>query len=78
MVNVANLSFGGSGSALIDSGSQTFVARLTGTDSDAGNVTPGATLDFVAGKIYAAIISGVEGEAGAMSPRITFLEIQPK
>lgn len=78
LVNVANLAFGASGSALIDSGSQSFVARLTGTDSDAGNVTPAATLDFVAGKIYAAIISGVEGEAGAMSPRITFLEIQPK
>lgn len=78
IVNVPNIAYGGNNNTLIDSGAQTFVARLTGTEGDEGNITPDTTFTFGAGKFYAAIISGVEGEAGALSPRITFLEIQTK
>lgn len=78
LTNVTGLTFANTNNVLIDSGNQTFVARLTGTDSDDGNVTPPVTFNFAAGKIYAAVISGIEGEAGANAPKITFIELQHK
>jgi hypothetical protein len=75
LTNVQNIEFGGNNTALIDSGNQTFVARISGTEFE---ITPQATFNFGAGKIYAAIVCGIEDEVGPRSPRIVFMELQPK
>lgn len=75
LTNVQNIEFGGNNTALIDSGNQTFVARINGSEFE---ITPHATFNFGAGKIYAAVVCGIEDETGAKSPRIVFQELQPK
>ncbi len=74
-INETNIGFATARQVLIDAGTQKFVARRNGAEFD---VTPEATFTFVGGKIYAAIIGGTEGVAGARGPKITFIEVQTK
>ncbi len=74
-IKLTNIAFAGAVGQLIDAGAQTFVARRNGSELE---VTPQTTFTFGAGKIYAAIISGIEGGTGIQAPQIKFIEIQPK
>lgn len=74
-LNLSNIGYGNGTVALIDSGAQTFVARRNGSEFE---LTPQVTFTFGAGKIYAAVVSGVEDAVGGSEPKITFLEIQTK
>lgn len=70
-----NITYAGGRTALIDAGTQTFVARRSGAEFD---LTPQATFDFEGGKIYVAIVAGIEDGTGAQAPLITFHEVQHK
>jgi hypothetical protein len=71
-----NLGFASAGQELIvDAGSDTLVARRAGSELE---VTPQKTFTFEGGKIYLALVSGIEGEVGAKAPAITYIEIQPR
>ncbi|MEQ1822652.1 MAG: hypothetical protein ABL949_09085 [Fimbriimonadaceae bacterium] len=73
---LANIAFAGAGQELIvDAGSDTFVARRTGSELE---VTPQKTFTFEGGKIYLALVSGVEGQTGAQAPKITYIELQSR
>lgn len=67
--------FGNRVDLIVDAGSYTFVARRSGTESE---VTPQITKNFESGKIYLAVITGVEGATGAQAPKIEFFDIPPK
>ena len=71
---VRNINFGNAQQLELDAGSQTLVARRSGSE---GEVTPRVTFNFGAGKIYAAIVSGIEDSA-ATPPQITFIELQTR
>lgn len=74
-INLPAIDFGANRTVLVDAGPQTFVARRTGTEAE---VTPQKTFTFQGGKIYAAIISGVEDAVGTQSPQINYIELQVK
>lgn len=69
------ITYAGGRGALIDAGTQTFVAKRNGAEFD---ITPEVTFTFESGKIYVAIVAGIEGGTGALAPAITFHEVQPK
>lgn len=72
-IRETNIAFGGARGILVDSGSNTFVARRTGSEEEL--FTP-VTTTFEAGKIYAAVVSGLEG--GANPPTIRYVELQSR
>ncbi|MFN8219177.1 MAG: hypothetical protein U0S12_03475 [Fimbriimonadales bacterium] len=67
--------FGNRVELTVDAGTYTFVARRTSTEFE---ITPQVTKTFESGKIYLAVVSGVEDEVGAKAPQITFFEIPTK
>lgn len=75
LFNETDIAPHGTRATLIDAGTQTFVARRNGTEFE---ITPEVTFDFGGGKIYAAIVGGVESGTGASAPTIKFIEIQSK
>jgi hypothetical protein len=71
-----NLAFAAAGQELIvDAGSDTLVARRAGSELE---VTPQKTFTFEGGKIYLALVSGIEGEVGVKAPIITYIELQSR
>ncbi|MCO5298289.1 MAG: DUF4397 domain-containing protein [Fimbriimonadaceae bacterium] len=74
LFKVPNLAFGTNSAITVDSGLQTFEARRNGTTA----VLASGTFTLEAGKLYAAIVTGVEGEAAPKDPKIVLIEIQPK
>jgi hypothetical protein len=68
---VENIAYGTIGAIEIDASTQTFVARRNASES----VYATNTGTFVAGGIYLAIVSGIEGGAGAQAPVIQFVKI---
>lgn len=70
-----DIGFGEGRELTVDAGADTFVARRNGTEFE---VTPQKTFTFGGGKIYAAIITGVEDAAGNMAPKIVYIELQTR
>jgi len=68
---IENVAFGSVGTTDIDSSTQTFVARVNGSDV----VFATATGTFDPGGIYVALVSGQENGVGAMAPALTFIKI---
>jgi len=68
---VTNIGFGEIGTLTIDSSTQTFVARRSGTESD--YVSQSFTFDSQG--IYVAIVCGIEGQVGAQAPKIQFIKL---
>jgi hypothetical protein len=58
----------------IDAGTYTFQARRAGAEL----VYVEKPLTFQAGKIYLAVVSGQDGGAGALEPKITLIEVSVK
>ena len=58
----------------IDAGTYTFQARRAGAEL----VYVEKALTFQAGKIYLAVVSGQDGGAGALEPKITLIEVSVK
>lgn len=69
------ITFGNRVDLVVDAGTYTFVARRAGTESE---ITPEVTKLFESGKIYLAVVSGIEGEVGARAPKITFFDVPAK
>lgn len=72
LVNISNIEFARDRGFLVDAGPQTFELRRSGTES----VITTTSFTFEAGKIYAAVFSGVEGATGAQAPKVTYIPIQ--
>ncbi len=66
-----NINFGAVTTIDVDSGAQSFEARRTGTE----NVYASATTTLAPGKVYLAIVGGVEGGGGNSLPQITFMPL---
>lgn len=69
------ITFGNRVELTVNAGSYTFVARRTNTEDE---ITPQVTKNFEAGKIYFAVISGIEEGAGALAPKISFFDVPAK
>lgn len=74
LFKVPNLSFGSNSAITVDSGVQTFEARRNGTTA----VLASGTFTLQAGKLYAAIVTGIEDAASPQDPKIILVEIEPK
>jgi len=72
---VTDIPFGEARELIVDAGSDTLVARFAGSEFE---ITPQNTFTFGGGKIYAAIVSGIEGETGASAPKIVYVELQTR
>jgi hypothetical protein len=72
---VSDIPFGEGRELVVDAGTDTFVARRGNSELE---LTPQTTFTFVGGKIYAAVVSGVEDEAGSQAPQIKFIELQTR
>jgi len=68
-IDVTNIAFGTSKSIDIDSGTQEFVVQRSGTVQ----VYIDQTFTFVPGKIYVALIDGMEGGTGTLAPQIQYI-----
>lgn len=66
------ITFGNRAEIVVASGTYTFVARRTNTENE---ITPQVTQNFEGGKIYLAVVSGIEDAVGAQAPKITFFEV---
>ncbi len=71
-VEVTGIGFGGTIVKDVDSGSQTFEARQSGTEQDFVN---SKTFTLTAGGVYVALVSGVEGGTGSAAPDIRLIPI---
>lgn len=69
------IDFAGSQALTVDSGNMTFQVRRNGTEEVYVNDT---VLALGAGKVYLAIVAGIEGEVGAKAPQIKLIELQTK
>lgn len=72
---IQDIPFGEGRELIVDATALTFVARRNGTEFE---ITPQNTFTFGGGKIYAAIVSGIEDETGAQAPKITYIELQSR
>lgn len=72
---VTDIPFGEARELIVDAKLDTFVARFSGSELE---ITPQNNFTFEGGKIYAAIITGVEDAAGATAPKIVYVEIQSR
>lgn len=72
---INDIPFGEGRELIVDATTQVFVARRNGTEFE---LTPQNTFTFQGGKIYAAIVSGIEDAAGAQAPKITYVELQTR
>lgn len=70
--NATGLAFGGSTSLDLDSGTANYEVRQTGTDQVFVASTP---LTLAPGKVYIALISGLEGATDATAPAIHLIPI---
>lgn len=70
-----DIPFGEGRELIVDAAALTLVARRNGTELE---LTPQNTFTFGGGKIYAAVVSGIEGETGAQAPKITYVELQTR
>ncbi len=68
---IENIAFAAVVSAEIDSSTQTFIARRSGSDSEYAT----GTFTFEPGGVYVAVFAGIENAVGAQAPRIEFLRI---
>jgi len=66
-----DLAFGGLQSQLVDTGTFTFEARTENGEA----VFVGRELTFERGKIYLALVTGIQGQAAPSEPRITLIEL---
>jgi hypothetical protein len=69
-----DIEFGRSKAMVIDAGSVNFQARR----SDSELVYAEGTQTFGPGKIYLAVVAGIEGEAGTKAPRIHYVELRAR
>lgn len=74
LFKIPNMAFGDDATISIDSGVQTLEARRNGTTA----VLATGTFTLEAGKLYAAIVTGIEDAASPQDPRILLVEIQPE
>lgn len=68
---IANVAYSGSGTGLVDVGTYTFQARR----DDSELVYAERSITFESGKIYLAILCGMEGQTGAKAPTILIVPI---
>jgi hypothetical protein len=61
-------------SLLVNSGSETFLVRQTGSQ---GNIVE-QTFNLTNGGIYLAIVSGIDADTGARAPQIQMIPLQPR
>lgn len=72
LFRVQDIPYGTPKELTVDSGTHTLQARNKGTEF----VYVQRTVTLAAGKIYLALVSGVEDGVGALAPRIEFIEVQ--
>ncbi len=70
--NATGLAFGGSTSLDLDSGTANYEVRQTGTDQVFISSTP---LTLAPGKVYLALVSGLEGATGTAAPVIRLIPL---
>lgn len=72
VVVATNVGFGAFAAKDVDAGAQTLVVRQNGTQQE---FVPSTTYTLGAGKIYIALVSGIEGGAGGQAPAIRLIEL---
>lgn len=79
-INVSNVAFGASSAVEVDSVPQQFVVRRNGTEKQYVPPTVGQTIRFTPqrGRVYLAIVTGIEGQTGSSVPQVSFVELPPK
>ncbi len=70
---LTDIPFGSSQSELVNSGTISFEALRDGSQEVYAQDTPGT--NFVAGKTYLALVTGVEGDSGTEAPKIVYIAL---
>jgi hypothetical protein len=73
--SAGDIPFGEGRELTVDAGPDTFVARRNGTELE---IVPQNTFTFGGGKIYAAVVTGIEDSVGATAPKIVYIELQTR
>jgi hypothetical protein len=73
----SDIAFGSSKVITVDSGASTWLAMREDADADVVYATTATTLE--PGKLYLALVSGLEGDADvSKQPKISFIELPTK